>query len=316
MSIGRWLAAFVAVAALLGHICAADDDSDEAFFLDGVHGGLAARAGGAAVPAWASSADFSVALWFRPEAKAMDDHEEQCLLSHGSWEGRFKLSVLPWRALRFTVRDTSGGVSDCDAQHAPLRPGRWVHLAASWDASAGGSAASSSNDNARLLLNGAAVQLRCSHPPAPRRGGRSGVSPRPANPSRGPLLVGQCGEGGGATERPRGTIADLRYWPRAASVASVQANLFSRRLGPAGNAGWAELTRPRGGGTRVTRGGGGGGGAAAPRRSVVATNGGGGGGLEELEVLGGGVGAWVEARRGDMILSVTLTGRPAGTDDY
>ena len=80
--------------------------------------------------------------------------------------------------------------------------------------------------------------------------------PRPANPSRAPLLVGQCGEGGGATERPRGTVADVRYWPRAATAASVQADLFSRRLGPAGDAGWAELTRPRGEVTRVASGGG------------------------------------------------------------
>ncbi len=55
---------------------------------------------------WGVSPEVAMEVWFRPERRARDDHEEQCILSQGSWQGRFKLSVLPWRVLRFTVTFT------------------------------------------------------------------------------------------------------------------------------------------------------------------------------------------------------------------
>lgn len=169
---------------------------------------LVARSGGD----WARSPDFAVQLWYRPERKAKDDHEEQCLVSHGSWEGRFKLSVLPWRHLRFTVRDDGGGVMDCDGAH-PLQPRRWYHVAVSYE-----------NGRASLAVNGIGAALACSR----AHGGR-------ANPTAKPLVVGACSAPGGR-DHIRGTVSDFRYWPRA----QPRPDLFGRRLPPdQGGVGWA-----------------------------------------------------------------------------
>jgi hypothetical protein len=212
---------------LMGTRADEPEEWEEAVHLDGCRDGLVARPSPGAGDAWVASPSFSLELWWRPERKAKDDHEEQCLVSHGSWRGRFKLSTLPGRTLRFTVRDSNGAVVDCDGSQV-LRPRRWVHLAAGWDAATG---------VATLLLNGAPdPSLRCNPPqplfasPPSKRGDRP---PRPAHPAAAlPLLVGTCSEGGGATERSRGSASGLRVWPAIRPAAEVQADLFAWRLPP------------------------------------------------------------------------------------
>ena len=91
------------VAVSLGSLITSGVAEDEdAFYLDGARGGLVGTL--QAGHDWSRSHDFTVELWHRPERKAKDDHEEQCLLSHGSWQGRFKLSV---RCLRVARRQCS-----------------------------------------------------------------------------------------------------------------------------------------------------------------------------------------------------------------
>ena len=106
---------------------------------------------------WASSGSFAVGLWLRLEPKEKNDHEEMCFLSHGSWEGRFKLSLLPWRVLRFTVRNVHGGVVDCDG-HTELRPHRWHHVVASYD---------ETDAKVSLFLNGHPNTGFSCNPPSP-----------------------------------------------------------------------------------------------------------------------------------------------------
>jgi hypothetical protein len=163
-----------------------------------------------------------VEIWYRPERKPKDDHDEQCLLSHGSWQGRFKLSVLPWRALRFTVRDIKGSVVDCDGLTL-LRPQRWYHVAASYEPS-----------GAKLWVNGIAESCNCNP--------RMGPEHRPANPSTAPLLVGACVVGEGI-DHLRGTLTDLRYGPKPLSQPDPLG-----RLPQDPTAAWRSLTRAAGSG--------------------------------------------------------------------
>lgn len=291
------------------------EELEEAVHLDGTRDGLIAWPAKSIDGSWASSPSFSLELWWRPERKSRDDHEEQCIVSHGSWQGRFKLSTLPSRNLRFTVRDAKGAVVDCDGS-AVLEPRRWMHLAVSWDAPTG---------SAKLLLNGALDQdLRCNPPQPTHRPGfvsNRGQTLRPARPAPAlPLLVGACVEGGGAVERSRGTVSALRVWPAARSESEVQADLFAWRLPPQAStsgssgstAGWSSLRRhpprPHVGaeenrlqtGDLV---------AVTGERAALVTS-------ADLRVSVGtlvwslqGSPRWTAAHCGDQVLSATLTGR-------
>ncbi len=73
----------------------------------------------------------SLGLWVRPGA--LPDRES-FLISHGSWQNRWKLSLTPNARARWTVRTTAGTV-DVDAA-APITSGAWVHLAATYDGTA------------------------------------------------------------------------------------------------------------------------------------------------------------------------------------
>ena len=165
-------------------------------------------------------------------------------------------------------------------------------MAAAWEAA---------NGAASVFVNGRPAPIAC-NPAMSRRG--DGPR-RQANPSRAPFLVGACGEGGGSAERPRGAVTDVRYWPSTRTAAMVQAGLFARRLPPPRDVpgrgsskppscGWAALTRKRSSSSSSSLGGGGLGESE------------GGGGLEALEAVAGRA-SWAEARRGDQVLSATLT---------
>lgn len=68
-----------------------------------------------------------IAAWIRPERK---NGVEQFILSHGSWEERYKLSLTPDMKLRWTVK-TSNGVKDVDDPY-PLQTGLWYHVSAAY----------------------------------------------------------------------------------------------------------------------------------------------------------------------------------------
>ena len=70
----------------------------------------------------------TVSCWF--EANALPD-KETFLLSHGSWQNRWKLSITPERRLRWTI-NSSDGIRDLDAS-IPLRPDSFYHVSATYD---------------------------------------------------------------------------------------------------------------------------------------------------------------------------------------
>jgi hypothetical protein len=72
----------------------------------------------------------TVSCWFN--AYALPDRET-FLLSHGSWQNRWKLSITPDRQPRWTVNSLSG-IADLDAV-APLRTDSFYHIAATYDGS-------------------------------------------------------------------------------------------------------------------------------------------------------------------------------------
>ncbi len=70
----------------------------------------------------------TVSCWFK--ANALPD-KESFLLSHGSWQNRWKISVTPSRQLRWTLNSTSG-ISDLDT-NTPLNIDSFYHVSATYD---------------------------------------------------------------------------------------------------------------------------------------------------------------------------------------
>jgi hypothetical protein len=65
----------------------------------------------------------SLSLWCRPDV--LGDYE-RFVISHGSWEERYKMSITPERHLRLTVK-TDGGIVDVDDPET-LSAGEFVHF--------------------------------------------------------------------------------------------------------------------------------------------------------------------------------------------
>lgn len=100
-------------------------------FADGKFGSALSLEGANAC-AWLPNSDelnfgeaIALALWVSPKAS---NGKEQFIVSHGSWQDRYKLSVNPDMTLRWTVK-TSGGIADVDYP-AKLVPGKFLHVTA------------------------------------------------------------------------------------------------------------------------------------------------------------------------------------------
>ncbi len=72
----------------------------------------------------------TVSCWFK--ANALPE-KETFLISHGSWQNRWKMSITPERYLRWTVNSLNG-VSDLDADE-PLETDQFYHAVATYDGS-------------------------------------------------------------------------------------------------------------------------------------------------------------------------------------
>jgi hypothetical protein len=70
----------------------------------------------------------TISCWF---SAAGLPEKETFLLSHGSWQNRWKLSITPERYLRWTI-NSLGGIRDLDAL-VPLRTDSFYHVAATYD---------------------------------------------------------------------------------------------------------------------------------------------------------------------------------------
>ncbi|MCF8224750.1 MAG: T9SS type A sorting domain-containing protein [Bacteroidales bacterium] len=60
-----------------------------------------------------------------------DGASEQFIVSHGSWQNRWKLSLISNNKLRFTING-SAGITDLDSETL-LQTDQWVHIAATYD---------------------------------------------------------------------------------------------------------------------------------------------------------------------------------------
>ena len=72
----------------------------------------------------------TVSCWFK--ANALPE-KESFLLSHGSWQNRWKLSITPEKYLRWTV-NTLNSIADLDMD-LPIQTDQFYHLAATYDGS-------------------------------------------------------------------------------------------------------------------------------------------------------------------------------------
>lgn len=70
----------------------------------------------------------SICAWIKPTG---NPEKETFILSHGSWQNRWKLSVTPDRYLRWTINTTSG-IADLDAISL-LKNDEYTHVCASYD---------------------------------------------------------------------------------------------------------------------------------------------------------------------------------------
>ncbi|MDR0618627.1 MAG: PKD domain-containing protein [Bacteroidales bacterium] len=69
----------------------------------------------------------AVSFWMKPQNSAT----EQYIISHGSWEDRYKISIItPNHTVRWTVR-TANGIADLD-DTVPLQNSTWVHYIAQY----------------------------------------------------------------------------------------------------------------------------------------------------------------------------------------
>jgi len=67
----------------------------------------------------------SVTCWINPKESVTG---EQFIVSHGSWQNRWKLSIINNDRLRFTIKGSSG-IVDLNSERE-LQPGSWQHVAA------------------------------------------------------------------------------------------------------------------------------------------------------------------------------------------
>lgn len=135
----------------------------------------------------------SVMVW----AKPLEFERERFLVSHGSWQNRWKLSLTPDGVPRWTVR-TATGVVDLDAP-SPLSRERFTHLAATYDGAF-----------LRLYVDGVQAAERAF----------TGLMPETDLP----LLIGQMLPGDAAYNFA-GVMHDVRLYNRALSREEIQAQM-------------------------------------------------------------------------------------------
>lgn len=103
----------------------ATGDPSEAYFFDGVNDRISV----ANNPLLNFTEGISVNVQFR--ARANNDGEV-FLVSHGSWQNRWKVSMIPDKKIRWTIRNANGSVADLDSDSVIL-PDSVYHVSANYD---------------------------------------------------------------------------------------------------------------------------------------------------------------------------------------
>jgi len=81
-------------------------------------------------PSLAFTEEITLNLWMRLEERS---EAEMFVISHGSWQNRWKISIIPDGRLRWTVKNepSIGGIVDLDSQSA-IRAGRWYNVSVTY----------------------------------------------------------------------------------------------------------------------------------------------------------------------------------------
>ena len=144
-----------------------------------------------ATTALTPTAEVTVSVWLSPSSLP---EREMFVVSHGSWQNRWKISLTPEARPRWSVRTTTG-IVDLDAP-VSISADRFTHLAATYD-------------GARLVLYVDGMQ----------------VSERPHTgailPTTIPLLLGQMLPNQSEYNFP-GVLDDVRVYNRALTSAEVE----------------------------------------------------------------------------------------------
>lgn len=98
----------------------------------------------------------SIQFWFKNEQKEKFGNLEQCIVSHGSWEERFKVSWTGLSTLMITLRNSKDEVVDCHTKIIPkLSHSRWYNFAFTYDSTF------MSDGVLHAFINGLEVGLSC-----------------------------------------------------------------------------------------------------------------------------------------------------------
>lgn len=96
-----------------------------AYFFDGVNDYIRVSAS----PVLNFQDAITVSAWFKA---SQFPERESFLISHGSWQNRWKISFTPERKLRWTINSTSGVIRDLDSQNI-IEPDSVYHVVATYD---------------------------------------------------------------------------------------------------------------------------------------------------------------------------------------
>ncbi|KAL4855480.1 Initiation-specific alpha-1 [Chlorella vulgaris] len=124
--------------------------------------------------------------------------KEACILSHGSWEKGWKLSMTPQLNLQFTARTTAGYVRDYFSQRMESH-GDWQHVAVAYDAH---------DASVQFYVNGFPVEPDTL--PETVSGTRHALSASDA-----PFTIGRCRVDNDGNELFIGSVADIALWNSA-----------------------------------------------------------------------------------------------------
>ena len=102
-----------------------NDNSGSAYFFDGVNDHISV----ANDDQLNFNEGITISTWIRPGN--LPDRES-FIISHGSWQNRWKLSIIPDRRVRWTLKTATGAIRDIDSQ-TTVEEDKWYHVAATYD---------------------------------------------------------------------------------------------------------------------------------------------------------------------------------------
>jgi hypothetical protein len=139
-------------------------------------------------------ASLTAMAWVKLES--LPKKKESCLLSHGNWEHGWKLSIIPYMNVQFSVRTASGEVLDYFSE--PITASlRWQHIAVSY---------SSQDGSVSFYANG--FPLDMDNVPKVKSGKAHEIVSEPA-----PLTIGRCSADLNADDEVlSGQLTDIMIW--------------------------------------------------------------------------------------------------------